>query len=67
MAKVWIDYMDGQFSAREISDPSEVAELEANGVKLAEVNTVLIEAWHRHLAEAREWQKVWQEIDNENE
>ena len=64
MAKILLDYSDGHYSTRPLSD-EEATKLEAQGNDVANVEDRVLDAWHRHCGEAGTWQALWRSISNE--
>ena len=64
MAKILLDYADGHYSTRPLSD-EEAARLEAEGHDVEHVEDRLYDAWRRHCEEEGVWQALWRSISNE--
>jgi hypothetical protein len=64
MAKILLDYSDGHYSTRPLTD-EEATSSEALGGDVAHVEDRVLDAWHRHCDEERAWQAHWRAISNE--
>jgi hypothetical protein len=64
MAKLWLDWSDGHYSTRPLSD-EEAIDHEARGLTVAHVEDRVYDAWLRHCAEDGVWQALWCAISNE--
>lgn len=64
MAKIWLDYSDGSYSTRPLTD-EEAAEHEAQGGDVAHVEDRVMEAYYRHVDQDTAWQALWRAISNE--
>jgi hypothetical protein len=64
MAKLWLDWSDGHYSTRPLSD-EEAADHETRGLAVAHVEDRVYDAWLRHCAEDGVWQALWRAISNE--
>jgi hypothetical protein len=64
MTKLWLDWSDGHYSTRPLSD-AEAADREARGLDVTHVEDRVYDAWLRHCAEDGVWQALWCAIGNE--
>lgn len=64
MAKILLDYSDGQYSTRRL-DEAEAAELETKGIDVTYVQDHVYEAYLQHCAQNTVWQTLWQALSNE--
>src|SRR5262245_29699611 len=64
MTKLHLDWSDGRYSTRPLSD-EEAATCEELGVVVASVQDHVYEAYLRHCEEDAVWQTLWQTICNE--
>jgi hypothetical protein len=64
MAKINLDYSDGHYSTRALTD-EEAAAYEAQGGDVAHVEDRVMEAYYRHVDQDRAWQAMWCAISNE--
>ncbi len=64
MAKILLDYSDGHYSTRPLTD-EEAADYEAKGGEVAHIEDRVLDAWHRHCDQEGTWQALWRSISNE--
>lgn len=64
MAKICLDYSDGRYSTRSLTD-KEAANAEALGVDVTYVEDRVMEAYYRHVDQDAAWQALWRAISNE--
>jgi len=64
MAKIHLDWSDGRYSTRQLTD-AEAAESEANGGEVVYVEERIWEAYLRDCERDGIWQAFWQSISNE--
>jgi hypothetical protein len=64
MAKIWLDWSDGCYSTRLLTD-DEAAEHEAKGFDVAYIEDSVYEAYLRHCGRDAGWQALWRAISNE--
>jgi hypothetical protein len=64
VAKLWLDWSDGRYSTRPLSD-EEAASREERGLDVAHVEDGVYDAYLRHCAEDGVWQALWRSISNE--
>lgn len=64
MAKIDLDYSDGRYSTRLLTD-EEAAAYEAQGGDVAHVEDRVMEAYYRHVDQDSAWQAMWRAISNE--
>jgi hypothetical protein len=64
MAKIWLDWSDGHYSTRLLTD-EEAAKREALDLDVTYVEERVLEAWHRHCDAEGAWQAMWRAISNE--
>ena len=64
MAKIWLDWSDGRYSTRALTD-EEAAEHEAKGLDVAHVEDSIWEEYLRHCGQDGIWQALWRAVSNE--
>lgn len=64
MAKIHLDWSDGRYSTRQLTD-AEAAESEANGYEVVTVEERIWEAYLRDCERDGIWQAFWRSISNE--
>ena len=64
MAKIWLDYSDGSYSTRLLTD-EEASAREALGGDVAHVEDRVMDAYYRHVDLDAAWQALWHAISNE--
>jgi hypothetical protein len=64
MTKLWLDWSDGHYSTRPLSD-AEAADHEARGLDVTCVEDRVYDAWLLHCAQDGVWQALWRAISNE--
>lgn len=64
MAKIILDYMDGQYTTLLLSE-EEAAEREARGEYVAHIQDCVYDAYLQHCAQDTVWQTLWRAISNE--
>jgi len=64
MAKIWLDWSDGRYSTRLLTDAA-AAEHEAKGLDVAHVEDAIWQAYLRDCERDAIWQAMWRAISNE--
>jgi hypothetical protein len=64
MAKIDLDYSDGRYFAKQLTD-EQASEHEARGLDVAHVEDAVWAEYHRHVGNDGIWQALWRTISNE--
>ena len=64
MAKIWLDWSDGRYSTRQLTDV-EAAEHESKDLDVTYVEDGVWDGYLRHCARDATWQAFWRAISNE--